>query len=305
MRLGVAVLAYGDASYARVLDALLAAGIERRQIVVVHNPSEPDEAPLDTSVTVLRMPGNVGYGAAMNAAIRMRRSLGDELVLLLTHDAILSEAELTALITTADAAPRFGALGPVIQFTGPTSERLTFGGYHDPSGRVGHHSVPRPLLDLPSISECEWIDGCAMLLRLAALDEAGELDEAFFMYYEDNELCLRLRRAGWRVGVVLDARIESEPGKHRRPGATAFLFARNGLELQCRAGRRQLAFEVRSQLRGLLTPVRDLLAPRHQWTRRTAWAAICGKLAGWVAFGLRRFGPPPRGLPGMGDVRLG
>ena len=48
----------------------------------------------------------------------MRRALGDDLVLLLTHDAILSRAELTALITTADAAPRFGALGPVIQFTG-------------------------------------------------------------------------------------------------------------------------------------------------------------------------------------------
>jgi GT2 family glycosyltransferase len=304
MRLGAIVLAYGDDSYRRVVEGLRQAGLQRDQILVVHNPSHPAEASIDDSVESLRMPSNVGYGAAMNAGIRARRAAGDDAVLLLTHDTVIDREAVEALLRAAQAAPRFGALGPAIEFTGATSSGMTYGGYHALNGRVGHLESPSVAAGLPDVGECDWIDGCAMMLRLAALEEAGPFEESFFMYFEDTELCLRLRRAGWHVGVALGARIESQPGKHLRPGAAGFLFTRNALEFQRRAGGRHLAGELRRQLRELLTPVRDLAAPRADRSRRQAWAVVCGKLAGFAAFAARRFGPPPRRLPGLGDVSV-
>ena len=304
-RLGVVVLAYGPDKYVTVVDGLLRAGLGSEQITVVQNPRTADEARFSSEAEVLQMPRNDGYGAAMNAAIRARRRRGDALVLLLTHDTILPEAGLAALIAAAAHEPEFGALGPVIEFTGPTMEVLTYGGFRAPDGRTGHRERrPEPSPEHPDIAACDWIDGCAMLLRIAALDAVGLIDERFFMYYEDTELCLRMGRGGWKVGVVLEARIESQAGQHRRPGAIGYLFVRNSLELQRRAGTAALLREARRQARQLLTPVRDLISPRGRWTRPSALAALTGKLAGFVAFALRRFGPPPRWLPGLGDVSV-
>jgi hypothetical protein len=46
-----------------------------------------------------------------------------------------------------------------------------------------------------------------MLVRRAALEDAGLLDEAFFLYWEDTEFCLRLRRKGWRIAAAPDSRV--------------------------------------------------------------------------------------------------
>ena len=45
----------------------------------------------------------------------------------------------------------------------------------------------------------DWISGAAVWLRREALDDVGGWDERYFMYMEDFDLCLRLRRSGWRV----------------------------------------------------------------------------------------------------------
>ena len=45
----------------------------------------------------------------------------------------------------------------------------------------------------------DWVSGACLVLRRDALDQVGLLDERFFMYFEDNDLCLRLRQRGWKV----------------------------------------------------------------------------------------------------------
>jgi len=56
------------------------------------------------------------------------------------------------------------------------------------------------------ISEVDWVTGAVMLLRKAALDEVGLLDEKFFMYFEDEDLCCRMWQKGWKVCYINDAK---------------------------------------------------------------------------------------------------
>jgi len=49
------------------------------------------------------------------------------------------------------------------------------------------------------VQEVDWVSGASLMLRRKALEETGLLDENFFLYFEDNDLCLRLRQKGWKV----------------------------------------------------------------------------------------------------------
>jgi GT2 family glycosyltransferase len=52
----------------------------------------------------------------------------------------------------------------------------------------------------PSVrTDVDWVSGAAMLVRRAAFDEAGGMDERYFLLYGDVDFCLRLRRKGWTV----------------------------------------------------------------------------------------------------------
>ncbi len=53
--------------------------------------------------------------------------------------------------------------------------------------------------DLGDSFECDWLSGCFLMLRREALRQTGAFDDRFVKYFEDVDLCLRMKRAGWRV----------------------------------------------------------------------------------------------------------
>lgn len=59
--------------------------------------------------------------------------------------------------------------------------------------------------EFDSISEVNWVTGAIMLLRKKALDDVGLMDERFFLYFEDEDLCCRMWQNGWKVCYVPEA----------------------------------------------------------------------------------------------------
>lgn len=299
------VLTYGGGGeHEPLLASLAAEGVPPERILVVHNPAEPGEPDpvMPPGCELLRASHNLGYAGGMNLGIERQLERGCELLLLLTHDARLRRGALAELIAAALAHPDFGVLGPALVFDG-TEDAFSFGGVTRPNGTMTHRTEQPATAD--GIAACDWIDGGTLLVRAAALEQTGGFDEGFWSYCEEAELCLRMTRAGFRVGVRVDALADQAPGGPKRPGPWSYLLTRNGAAYAQRAaGLYGLAFfSARAVLEVFYELVR-VLAHRLRLRRGSAeepWALAVGTTRGLLDFYRRRWGPPPP-LPGSGDV---
>jgi GT2 family glycosyltransferase len=181
-------------------------------IVVVDNGSGDD------SVDVLRsaLPGvlmvardnNGGFGAGCNAGIQYAASMAVDYVWLINNDAIPDQHCLEHLLDKAVNHLNVGVVGARIR---------------EPSGTIEDHAGcvmnPLTLHCQYTMSETDmvehryaWITGASMLLSMRALQKIGTFDEGYFMYWEDADICHRLRQAGFTMAIAQDAIVEHLAG---------------------------------------------------------------------------------------------
>ena len=157
---------------------------------------------------ILRTRSNLGFAGGCNVGIRHAMERQADYVWLLNNDAVVDPNCLTAMVEAAEADSTIGAVGSGIFSLSDHQTVQVWGG-----GRVrtilgkAHQHQRRPRQD-----QLHYISGASMLCRVEALKEVGGLDSQFFLYWEDTDLCVRLRRAGWRLALASDARILHEGG---------------------------------------------------------------------------------------------
>lgn len=159
-------------------------------------------------VRVIEMGRNAGFAAAHNANFARAR---DGLFFVLNPDVVLAKGALARLRAALDADSRLGAVQGAL-LADPRGERLDSAGIAWSAGRT--RFVDRGRGEAPErYSRAEDVlgaCGAAALYRASALRRVSRPGEApfaesLFMYYEDVDLALRLRRAGFRTGFVPDA----------------------------------------------------------------------------------------------------
>jgi GT2 family glycosyltransferase len=206
---------------AACLDSFLGQQGVRPEILLVDNASADGSGgrlhARYPSVGYLQTGGNLGYTGGNNRGIAWARRRGAEWVLVVNNDTVADPDCLQRLLAAAASEPRIAALAPLIVrhddptricFAGGRFDRMRGVGFHDLEGAPV--SAVAADLDVGGAAvwrECTFLTGCCLLLRDAALRDVGDFQEDFFAYGEDVELCLRLARAGWRIGWVPDARI--------------------------------------------------------------------------------------------------
>lgn len=304
--LGIVVLTHGaEGEQGPLLDSLLEAGAAGR-IVVVHNPTSPGQPPpaLPEGCEAIQAERNLGYAAGMNLGIAELRRRRASLLLILTHDARLSGDALRSLLAAAETHPGHGVLAPALRDSG-SGEFFSFGGVTRPDGSTAHLKS-RPPTGPDGVADCDWVDGGLILLRGEVVERVGAYDERFWGYCEESDLCLRARRAGWRVGVLVDVVSEQAPAGAGRLGVWSYLLTRNGIEYARRAaGTRGMLIALGRALARVpfnLARVPLRLVRRRPGGTREPWLLAVGSAWGALDFARRRWGPPPRRLPGMGDV---
>ena len=181
-------------------------------------------------VTLIALDCNLGFAGANNVAIR--RCQGAR-ILLLNPDATLAPDALGRLSAALDRRPRAASAGPRV--LNPDGS-LQSCGYRFPTllreiRQSKHVNValsavlgPDPEPDPPAEeTEVDWSDGSCLLLRRAAIEEIGGLDEQYFLFNEEVDWCFNARRAGWAVVVVPDAIVWHHRGQSSRSTGTGSL----------------------------------------------------------------------------------
>lgn len=181
------------------------------EVVVVDNASTDDTVAYVTaqwpSVRVIASPDNRGFSAANNLGIGATTA---PLVLLLNPDTVVPPGAIDALARRLVAAPGIGLIGPRLVDAHGAPE-LSFGPMISPWGelrqklrltgaRRGWRVAQQALVRMTACAgPRDWVSGACLLIRRDVLEATGGLDERFFMYTEDVDLCAEVRRLGYTV----------------------------------------------------------------------------------------------------------
>ncbi len=226
----------------RTVDALLAQTTTPEEILVVDNASGDGVAAEvvreRAGVTLLQLDTNEGYAGGMNRGAEALRS-DAPLVLFLTHETAFQPSALAAMLRAAEDHRAVGC-GPLLERHRDGSV-WSAGGTLSPLGATGHLTSPPGGTDAPY--PVDWLDGAAMLLSRAAFREIGGFDERYFLYWEDVDVCVRLREVG-PVVCVPAATAAQEAGT-----TPPYIAARNRIRCcRARAARTRALRAVRGEV---------------------------------------------------------
>ena len=193
------------------------------EIILIDNASidaYPQKvADLFSATRVIRNEENLGFSEANNRAIRVSRG---RLVLILNDDAILQPGSLARMLRKLESDQKIGAVGPCL-FNPDGSAQLDLTNKRFPHLRgllceflglnriLNKSSLTRDLFtlwkDAETSGDTDHIAGACLLARRAALDSVNLLDEHFYFWFDDTDLCYRLKKSGWRLVYLAEARV--------------------------------------------------------------------------------------------------
>jgi N-acetylglucosaminyl-diphospho-decaprenol L-rhamnosyltransferase len=187
------------------------AGLDDVQVIVVDNASTDGslEAVRDLPVVAIRRSVNAGFAAGCNAGWRAGSA---PYVLLLNPDATIAPEGLRRLVRVLEEDESVGAVAPRIEeadgslhFSQRRFQRLrstyarAFFLHRLAPAASWADEVVRDEERYSQTGSPEWASGACLLVRRSALEEIEGLDEGFFLYCEDDDLCRRLWQAGHAV----------------------------------------------------------------------------------------------------------
>jgi N-acetylglucosaminyl-diphospho-decaprenol L-rhamnosyltransferase len=253
---------------------------KRLRIVLVDNGSQDDIAAQHKKYLpqahLIRLSSNLGFGAANNHALK---TCSTPYALLLNPDCQMDEAGIQRLLEVALLYPDASILAP--QITKPQGELEI--SYRWPTT----HWISR---GAAAQAHCcvGFASGAALLLRLSAFQDTGFFDENFFLYYEDEDLCLRQFFARHSIVIVPEvSAVHASRGSvkegfpWRSEYIRGFHHAQSKLLFQAKHGqsRRVQALRSRVLLLAILSLPFRLLWPEPRYIVR-----LFGRIAGLLSY---------------------
>ena len=172
--------------------------------------SEPEKVCGSAQLLLIENESNVGFGAANNQGFMAASS---PVFFLLNADAELRANACNKLLETLNSDPKIGAVGPKLIYPDgapqisvwrnpPTAWATVVSGlrlYKLLPSRFRGELLLAEFWPHDRRRDVDMLSGAAIMAKREMIDEVGGFDDRFHMYGEDNEWCLRMRRAGWRI----------------------------------------------------------------------------------------------------------
>jgi hypothetical protein len=206
------------------------------EVIVVDNASSDDSLSklqdyFKDKVKFIASAENNGFAAGNNQALRVAKG---RYVLLLNSDTIVWENTLENIYDYMENHPDVGASGcRVLLENGeldkackrsfPNVKNSFFRLFHIPTNSDNDDYNLDNLPD-DEIYEIDCLTGAFMFIRKEALDEAGFLDETFFMYGEDIDLCYRIKNSGWKIIYYGESKITHLKGASSKKQKSKLIY---------------------------------------------------------------------------------
>ena len=175
------------------------------EVIVVDNASKDDEASVIEQrfpqVKVIRSPQNLGFAGGNNIGIRAAQG---RYLFFINNDAFLSHqtSDLRPLINRLESSDKIGAVCPKIRFSWGTHP-IQFAGYTPLSPitirnrTIGCGEEDQGQYD--TAHPTPYAHGAAMMVKREAIEKAGLMPECYFLYYEELDWSMMIRRAGYDI----------------------------------------------------------------------------------------------------------
>ncbi len=184
------------------------------EVIVVDNDSGDGSAEAfrqeHPGVKIIETGANLGFTGGNNVGVRHALKHGADYVMLLNNDTIAAPDMLDVMIEVMEADPQIGVSGPMIYYFSAPETIWSAGGTIDwtrgATSMIGLNEDDKTQFGF-SPRPVDFVTGCCLLARRAVWEQAGLLDEKFFMYYEETEWCVRATRAGYKIMLIPAAMI--------------------------------------------------------------------------------------------------
>jgi len=191
------------------------------EIIVVDNASTDgsrESVPKDRSdIRLIASRENLGFAGANNLGFRASRG---KFILFLNTDTLIGKGTLDRLCSMLHDHSDAGAVGPAL-FRSEASPQVSFGNRVDFFAQwrqkyLWNPYYARRLKTARRPRKVGWLSGACLMVRREVFSSIDGFDEHFFLYFEDIDLCYRIRRTGFRLLFFPEIRI-----MHKGSGSTA------------------------------------------------------------------------------------
>jgi N-acetylglucosaminyl-diphospho-decaprenol L-rhamnosyltransferase len=208
--LSIIIVNYNTRDYlARCLESLAGISGMCAEIIVVDNASndlsvEMVNARFPEAILIANVE-NRGFAKANNQAIAVSKG---RYLYFLNPDAEVRKGALEAMISHMERHPDIGLAGTRLVNPDGSGQPSVESRY------PGQKHAGKEIAGLKG--DIAWVLGASMIARRLAIEHVGGFNEDYFLYGEEQDLCLRLRRAGWAIGYIPDAVVLHWGGKSER-----------------------------------------------------------------------------------------
>lgn len=184
----------------------------KTEILVIDNDSSDNTRELIAKkfpgIELINSGANLGYAGGNNLGIKHVLPKKPDYIFILNPDAQVETSSIERMVDRMETNQRLAAVSPMIYYHN-TKKILFAGSYINwRTGEAPHIGLDE--LDsgqYDNVTATERVNGCAMLLRTETLKSVGLMDERYFLYYEELDLSVRMKAAGFEMGIVPKAKV--------------------------------------------------------------------------------------------------
>lgn len=180
---------------------------------------EIDAAGWSGWIDFIKLPINLGFTGGNNAAIRsaLNRDARPDYFLLLNNDTIVRPGAIASLLHYIEANPEIGVAGSRLEYLDGTPQISAFRFLNwlsefDRGLQLGlvsrvlkNYLVAQPIPDHVAI--VDWVSGASMIIRSEVMHALNGLDDGYYTYFDDIDICRSARNLGWEVAYVPQSRV--------------------------------------------------------------------------------------------------